>query len=293
MSPSAPLSRLRLPPKRAVEQGQSVPQILEAGGSCVWRCITAMNGARVPRDAIEVAPAHLRRPAPDPHGPRQSQTAAAATHEAGTRTEKPIRTRKPRRGRMPNQSSGPGFPPTCVTSCGTLMTMVSEGNGSDAQSALEIIAAQRGQPEFKVPLQRAVQRTAELQERRHEDADAAIGKHRLAEAAGIVRDLSGELGTQIETELARADTNDGRCFDLIKDPPDPYGAQTRADHGLETPAERAPPAARAGHHRLSAIMKAATSSWHRRYKGRGLNTERIKAKSVAPRACERRPIWRR
>ena len=55
----------------------------------------------------------------------------------------------------------------------------------------------------------------------------------------IVRDLSGELGKQIELEMHGADTElDRQVLDLIKDPLT-HMVRNSADHGLETPAERA------------------------------------------------------
>src|SRR5258708_35983763 len=55
----------------------------------------------------------------------------------------------------------------------------------------------------------------------------------------IVRDLSGELGKQIELEMHGADTElDRQVLGLIKDPLT-HMARNSADHGLETPAERA------------------------------------------------------
>lgn len=54
----------------------------------------------------------------------------------------------------------------------------------------------------------------------------------------IVRDLSGELGKQIELEMNGADTElDRQVLDPIKDPLT-HMVRNSADHGLETPAER-------------------------------------------------------
>ena len=54
----------------------------------------------------------------------------------------------------------------------------------------------------------------------------------------IVRDLSAELGKQIELEMHGAETElDRQVLDLIKDPLT-HMVRNSADHGLETPAER-------------------------------------------------------
>src|SRR5258707_1348663 len=97
----------------------------------------------------------------------------------------------------------------------------------------------------------------------------------------IVRDLSGELGKQIELEMHGADTElDRQVLDLIKDPLT-HMVRNSADHGLETPAERlAAGKPEQGTIRLSAYHEGGHIIICIADNGRGLNTERIKATAV-------------
>jgi two-component system chemotaxis sensor kinase CheA len=98
----------------------------------------------------------------------------------------------------------------------------------------------------------------------------------------IVRDLSAELAKDIELEMHGADTElDRQVLDLIKDPLT-HMVRNSADHGLETPEERC----RAGKSekgtvRLSAYHEGGHIIIEISDDGRGLNTEKIKAKIVA------------
>jgi two-component system chemotaxis sensor kinase CheA len=98
----------------------------------------------------------------------------------------------------------------------------------------------------------------------------------------IVRDLSGELGKQIELEMHGADTElDRQVLDLIKDPLT-HMVRNSADHGLETPAERvAGGKGEQGTIRLSAYHEGGHIIICIADNGRGLNTEKIKAKAVS------------
>ena len=97
----------------------------------------------------------------------------------------------------------------------------------------------------------------------------------------IVRDLSGELGKQIELEMHGADTElDRQVLDLIKDPLT-HMVRNSADHGLETTAERlAAGKPEQGTIRLSAYHEGGHIIICIADNGRGLNTERIKAKAL-------------
>ncbi len=117
-----------------------------------------------------------------------------------------------------------------------LMTMVSELVLTRNQ--LLEIARRNEDTEFKVPLQRLSNVTAELQEGVMKTRMQPIG-NAWQKLPRIVRDLSGELGKQIELEMHGADTElDRQVLDLIKDPLT-HMVRNSADHGLETPAERA------------------------------------------------------
>src|SRR5450759_4160817 len=98
----------------------------------------------------------------------------------------------------------------------------------------------------------------------------------------IVRDLSNELGKQIDLEMQGAETElDRQVLDLIKDPLT-HMVRNSADHGLEKPEKRR--AAGKPEHgciRLSAYHEGGFIIIQVADDGRGLDTERIKAKAVA------------
>src|SRR3954454_6501660 len=159
-----------------------------------------------------------------------------------------------------------------------LMTMVSELVLTRNQ--LLEISRRNEDTEFKVPLQRLSNVTAELQEGVMKTRMQPIG-NAWQKLPRIVRDLSGELNKQIELEMHGADTElDRQVLDLIKDPLT-LMVRNSADHGLETPAERAASGkGEQGTIRLSAYHEGGHIIICIADNGRGLNTERIKAKAV-------------
>ncbi len=159
-----------------------------------------------------------------------------------------------------------------------LMTMVSELVLTRNQ--LLEISRRNEDTEFKVPLQRLSNVTAELQEGVMKTRMQPIG-NAWQKLPRIVRDLSGELHKQIELEMHGADTElDRQVLDLIKDPLT-HMVRNSADHGLETPAERAAAGKpEQGTIRLSAYHEGGHIIICIADNGRGLNTERIKAKAV-------------
>ena len=159
-----------------------------------------------------------------------------------------------------------------------LMTMVSELVLTRNQ--LLEISRRNEDTEFKVPLQRLSNVTAELQEGVMKTRMQPIG-NAWQKLPRIVRDLSGELGKQIELEMHGADTElDRQVLDLIKDPLT-HMVRNSADHGLETPADRlASGKPEQGTIRLSAYHEGGHIIICIADNGRGLNTERIKAKAV-------------
>jgi two-component system, chemotaxis family, sensor kinase CheA len=160
-----------------------------------------------------------------------------------------------------------------------LMTMVSELVLTRNQ--LLEISRRNEDTEFKVPLQRLSNVTAELQEGVMKTRMQPIG-NAWQKLPRIVRDLSGELGKQIELEMHGADTElDRQVLDLIKDPLT-HMVRNSADHGLETPAERlAAGKGEQGTIRLSAYHEGGHIIICIADNGRGLNTERIKAKAIS------------
>src|SRR5438309_6550714 len=160
-----------------------------------------------------------------------------------------------------------------------LMTMVSELVLSRNQ-LLEIVRRHEDS-EFKVPLQRLSNVTAELQEGVMKTRMQPIG-NAWQKLPRVVRDLAMELGKEIELEMHGADTElDRQVLDLIKDPLT-HMVRNSADHGLESPAERAAAGKpEQGTIRLSAYHEGGHIIICIADNGRGLNTEKIKAKAVA------------
>jgi len=159
-----------------------------------------------------------------------------------------------------------------------LMTMVSELVLTRNQ--LLEISRRNEDSEFKVPLQRLSSVTAELQEGVMKTRMQPIG-NAWQKLPRIVRDLSGELGKQIDLEMHGADTElDRQVLDLIKDPLT-HMVRNSADHGLETPAERVKAGKpEQGTIRLSAYHEGGHIIICIADNGRGLDTDRIKAKAV-------------
>jgi two-component system chemotaxis sensor kinase CheA len=160
-----------------------------------------------------------------------------------------------------------------------LMTMVSELVLTRNQ--LLEISRRHEDTEFKVPLQRLSTVTAELQDGVMKTRMQPIG-NAWQKLPRIVRDLASELGKQIELEMHGADTElDRQVLDLIKDPLT-HMVRNSADHGLETPAERLQNGKpELGTIRLSAYHEGGHIVICIADNGRGLNTERIKAKALS------------
>ncbi|HEY6023602.1 MAG TPA: hybrid sensor histidine kinase/response regulator [Pseudolabrys sp.] len=160
-----------------------------------------------------------------------------------------------------------------------LMTMVSELVLTRNQ-LLEIVRRHE-ESEFKTPLQRLSNVTAELQEGVMKTRMQPIG-NAWQKLPRIVRDLSNELGKQIELEMQGAETElDRQVLDLIKDPLT-HMVRNSADHGLETPEQRrAAGKPESGRIRLSAYHEGGHIIIQIADDGRGLDTARIKAKAIA------------
>ena len=159
-----------------------------------------------------------------------------------------------------------------------LMTMVSELVLTRNQ--LMEISRRHEDTEFKVPLQRLSNVTAELQEGVMKTRMQPIG-NAWQKLPRIVRDLSAELGKQIELEMHGADTElDRQVLDLIKDPLT-HMVRNSADHGLESTAARvAAGKPEVGTIRVSAYHEGGHIIICIADNGQGLNTERIKQKAL-------------
>jgi two-component system chemotaxis sensor kinase CheA len=160
-----------------------------------------------------------------------------------------------------------------------LMTMVSELVLTRNQ--LLDIARKREDPHFSAPLQRLSSVTAELQDGVMKTRMQPIGVA-WQKLPRVVRDLGAELGKDIALQMLGADTDlDRQVLELIRDPLT-HMVRNSADHGLETPAERrACGKAATGTIRLSAQHEGGHIIIEIADDGRGLDTERIKAKALA------------
>jgi two-component system chemotaxis sensor kinase CheA len=160
-----------------------------------------------------------------------------------------------------------------------LMTMVSELVLTRNQ-LLEIVRRHEDS-EFKTPLQRLSNVTAELQEGVMKTRMQPIG-NAWQKFPRIVRDLSNELGKQIDLEMVGAETElDRQVLDLIKDPLT-HMVRNSADHGLESSEQRrAAGKPLNGRIRLSAYHEGGHIIIQVADDGRGLDTQRIKAKAIA------------
>jgi two-component system chemotaxis sensor kinase CheA len=263
------------PAAPTVAQGTLVPQILER----------ALRPGEVSLDELErafrettteaPAPAPRAAPAPEPSPAPAPEARAEAPKAAKTAAKKAAGDPEASDSdRVANQSIRVN-----VDTLEHLMTMVSELVLTRNQ--LLEISRRNEDTEFKVPLQRLSNVTAELQEGVMKTRMQPIG-NAWQKLPRIVRDLSSELGKQIELEMHGADTElDRQVLDLIKDPLT-HMVRNSADHGLETPAERAAAGKpEQGTIRLSAYHEGGHIIICIADNGRGLNTERIKAKALS------------
>ena len=134
---------------------------------------------------------------------------------------------------------------------------------------------------FAVPLQRLSHITSDLQEGVMKTRMQPIG-NAWAKLPRLVRDLGVELGKKIELQMRGAETElDRQVLELIKDPLT-HMVRNSADHGLETPEQRAA----AGKPETGRILlNASHEGGHIIIEigddGRGLNVDRIRQKVLA------------
>jgi two-component system chemotaxis sensor kinase CheA len=159
-----------------------------------------------------------------------------------------------------------------------LMTMVSELVLTRNQ-LLEIMRRHQDS-EFKVPLQRLSNVTAELQEGVIKTRMQPIG-NAWSKLPRIVRDLAKDLGKEIELEMRGAETElDRQVLEIIRDPLT-HMVRNSADHALETREERrAAGKPEKGVIRLSAYHDSGQIIVEIADDGRGLDTDRIRAKAI-------------
>jgi two-component system chemotaxis sensor kinase CheA len=159
-----------------------------------------------------------------------------------------------------------------------LMTMVSELVLTRNQ--LLEIARRHEDSSYKVPLQRLSHVTAELQEGVMKTRMQPIG-NAWQKLPRVVRDLSAELGKQIELVMLGAETElDRQVLDVIKDPLT-HMVRNSADHGLESTAARVAAGKPArGTIRLAAYHEGGTITIEIADDGKGLDLAAIRRKAV-------------
>ncbi len=160
-----------------------------------------------------------------------------------------------------------------------LMTVVSELVLTRNQ-LLQILRAEQDSP-FANALQRLNFNVSELQEGVMKTRMQPIG-NAWQKLPRIVRDLTHELGKDIDLVMSGEETElDRQVLELIKDPLT-HMVRNSADHGVEGPDEReAAGKPRKGHIWLSAYHEGGHIIIQIKDDGKGLNTARIREKAVA------------
>jgi two-component system chemotaxis sensor kinase CheA len=219
-------------------------------------------------EAIAPAPAPVAAPAPKKPEPA-----------AEPREEKPRRANIRREEDQREEAAKAQTLRVQVETLERLMTMVSELVLTRNQ-LLEIMRHKQDS-EFKAPLQRLSNVTAELQEGVIKTRMQPIG-NAWSKLPRIVRDLSKELGKNIEIEMQGAETElDRQVLEIIRDPLT-HIVRNSADHGLETTEERRKIGKpEQGTIRLSAYHESGQIVIQIADDGRGLNTDRIREKAIA------------
>jgi two-component system, chemotaxis family, sensor kinase CheA len=159
-----------------------------------------------------------------------------------------------------------------------LMTTVSELVLTRNQ-LLEIVRRHEDS-DFKVPLQRLSNVTAELQEGVMKTRMQPIGTA-WQKLPRVVRDLCAELDKDIDLEMRGAETElDRQVLELVKDPLT-HLVRNCADHGIESAAQRLAAGKPAtGTIRLTAFHQGGHIIIEIADDGRGLDVTRIKAKAL-------------
>jgi two-component system chemotaxis sensor kinase CheA len=216
----------------------------------------------------------LERAFRDTPGPAQRAGVPAASRRSDDGADATIREDDRRDSKVANQSIR-----VHVDTIEHLMTMVSELVLTRNQ-LLEIVRRHE-ESEFKGPLQRLSNVTAELQEGVMKTRMQPIG-NAWQQLPRIVRDLSADLGKSIEFEMHGGETElDRHVLELIKDPLT-HMVRNSADHGLETAAvRRAAGKPDKGTIRLSACHEGGHIIIEIADDGRGLDVARIKATAIA------------
>ena len=224
----------------------------------------AQGGAEARQPAARAEPAEPTQPA------RRARDAGMPPPRDPVAAERPVADRG---DRLASQSIR-----VHVETLDHLMTTVSELVLTRNQ-LLELVR-RHDNSDFKVPLQRLSNVTAELQEGVMKTRMQPIG-NAWQKLPRIVRDLAAELGKQIDLEMTGADTElDRQVLEMVKDPLT-HLVRNCADHGIESPAERlAAGKPQQGTIRLSACHQGGHIIIEIADNGRGLNLDGIGAKAM-------------
>ena len=212
------------------------------------------------------------------------QTKPAPRPAAREKLEEPVQLEAPERTVSPRSDDERGDRVAShsirvdVDTLDYLMTTVSELVLTRNQ-LLEIVRRQEDS-DFKVPLQRLSNVTAELQEGVMKTRMQPIG-NAWQKLPRVVRDLCAELDKDIDLEMHGAETElDRQVLELVKDPLT-HLVRNCADHGIESAAQRrAAGKAAAGTIRLTAFHQGGHIIIEIADDGRGLDFARIKAKAI-------------
>ncbi len=243
-----------------------------------------------------IAEGHVPRTAPAEKARSALSSDAMSRTPASAPCPEPVRPATERHAPVPNEEAAPDPIPQSSVAPGeqsfaaqtirvgvetleTLMTLVGELVLTRNQ-LLQLSRTQNDNP-FVVALQRLSRLTSELQDSVMKTRMQPIG-HAWNKLPRLIRDLTHELGKQIELDLQGADTElDRQVLEQIRDPLT-HIVRNAADHGLETSDLRV----KAG---KSAVGRIALKAFHEgghviieiSDDGRGLDLARIKAKAVA------------
>jgi two-component system chemotaxis sensor kinase CheA len=224
-------------------------------------------------EAPDEQPEEIEAPAPAPAAAKAPVKPAEAQPAAKAKPSGEGGEKKASGGGVSNQSIR-----VAVDTLEHLMTMVSELVLTRNQ-LLEIVRRHEDS-EFKVPLQRLSNVTAELQEGVMATRMQPIG-NAWQKLPRIVRDLSQDLEKPIELEMMGADTElDRQVLEMIKDPLT-HMVRNSADHGLELPEDRrAAGKPEKGIITLAAYHEGGHIIIEVRDDGKGIDVERVKAKII-------------
>ncbi|MFD1695723.1 hybrid sensor histidine kinase/response regulator [Roseibium aestuarii] len=281
VNPNAPKAPVVEEPVVEVAAEQTLERPLRPGEVSLDELERAFRETAVEVDDAAEAAAPAPAPAPEPVAEAEPAPVAEAKPAAKPRSSRTERLEAGDQEKS-EEKKGPSVSNqsirVAVDTLEHLMTMVSELVLTRNQ-LLEIVRRHEDS-EFKVPLQRLSNVTAELQEGVMATRMQPIG-NAWQKLPRIVRDLSQELEKPIELEMIGAETElDRQVLEMIKDPLT-HMVRNSADHGLEMPADRrAAGKPDKGTITLAAYHEGGHIIIEVRDDGKGLDVDKIKAKVI-------------